>query len=300
MIVLSLFFLIILVIFPKEVSDAVSQSLFMCFKDVIPALFPFSVVSGVLLNLSGSFTLPVFSFIERLFNISKKSVLAFFMGLLCGYPIGGKIALELYENGDISEAEKDRLLIFANNSGPGFIIGVAGATLLKDVKAGIVIYASHIVSAFIFGLATRKKSQKTIIIPVYKREKENFLKILAKSIKNSFEAVLGITGVICFFSGFTASIRLFPIVQTLPFNEFFLGLFEMTEGINKISRMDLSLIVKATLSSFLIGFSGVSIFMQLKVISDKIKTTAYFLNKLLFGMLCAFTTFIFFLSALCF
>ncbi len=293
MILLTVFFLVILVLFPKEVSQSVSEALFICLKQVIPALFPFAVASGLLLNTSCDFKSPPLTLLEKLFNISKKSAWAFLMGILCGYPIGGKISLELYEKGEISEAEKNRLLIFANIPGPAFIIGVVGASLLNNIKAGIIIYISHLLTAFIFGIASFKKSQKTQIIPVFKKKKQNFLPILANSISSSTQAVIGITGVICFFAAITSALKLIPFIRLIPFYDFFLGFLEMTGGIYNICRMGLNLKFKAAICAFSAGFSGVCVFMQLKCISDKIKPAAYFLNKLLFGTLCALITFIF-------
>ena len=288
MIILTLFFLIILLIFPKDVSATVSQSLFICLREIIPSLFPFSVISGLLAGLFSGMKIPFFTLISRLFNISEKSVWAYLTGLLCGYPIGGKLVLELYEKGDISEKEKDRLLIFANNPGPGFIMGVIGTALFKSVRAGVIIYISFIITSVIFGILTRKKSQKTVIIPIYKGERKRFFPLLAKSIKDSIEAVISITGVICFFSSVSAIIN----KLSLPYLSLFTGLLEMTGGVYNIYSLTLPLKLKASLCAFIIGFSGVCVFMQLKVISDKIKTTAYFSNKLLYGALCALITYI--------
>ena len=132
MLILTLIFLILLVIFQLEFSNSVASSLDLCLKSVIPALFPFLIVSYIITETSipnNYFTL----FLSKLFNISPQSVPAYISGILCGYPIGGKMALELFEKGKIGKNEKDRLLIFANNSGPGFIIGMVGGVLFKSI-----------------------------------------------------------------------------------------------------------------------------------------------------------------------
>lgn len=291
MILLTLFFLVLLLIFPKFVSDAVADTLFICLKDIIPTLFPFSVISGLLVRLSGNISFPPLLLSARLFNISEKSVWALISGLLCGYPIGGRLALMLYEAGEITEAEKDRLLIFANLPGPGFIIGLVGASLLGNIKAGAVIYLSLVAVSLIFGLATRKKSKATKIIPVHKKEKKPFLLLLLKSITEATQSVITICGVICFFSAVTEALRLLPL-SVLPFYDFLLGMLEITGGVYSVCAFPISLKLKASLCAFLTGFSGICVLMQLKSVSDKIKSAAYILNKLLFGALCALITFI--------
>ena len=107
MLILTLIFLILLVIFPLEVSNIVASSLDLCLKSVIPALFPFLIVSYIITETSipnNYFTL----FLSKLFNISPQSVPAYISGILCGYPIGGKMALELFEKGKIGKKYSHR------------------------------------------------------------------------------------------------------------------------------------------------------------------------------------------------
>ena len=128
----------------------------------------------------------------------------------------------------------------------------------------------------------------TVIIPIYKKERVSFLRLLSKSIKSSVESVISITGVICFFSSVTSVIRLLSI----PFGNILTPFLEITGGVYGICAQPIPEALKAALCAFITGFSGVCVFMQLKVFSDKIKTTAYFLNKLLYGALCALITYI--------
>ena len=74
-----------------------------------------------------------------------------------------------------------------------------------------------------------------------------------------------------------------------PFKGLIYGLIEMTNGIRIISLSSLSYKLKVACSSFLLTFSGFSVFMQLKTFSDKIKPAPYFSGK----MLCGFFAFIY-------
>ncbi|MBE7013808.1 MAG: hypothetical protein E7419_01215 [Ruminococcaceae bacterium] len=280
MLILTLIFLILLVIFPLEVSNSVASSLDLCLKSVIPALFPFLIVSYIITETSipnNYFTL----FLSKLFNISPQSVPAYISGILCGYPIGGKMALELFEKGKIGKNEKDRLLIFANNSGPGFIIGMVGGVLFKSIHTGMIIYISHVFSSLIYAIITSFSASKVKYSIPKENKKISFLPALSFSIRKSMESLINITGVILFFSSVISLLNLIPSVDSFSFKGLLFGLLEMTNGIKVIVSSTLSLRLKAAISSFLVTFSGFCVFMQLKSFSEKINTASYFLGKTL-------------------
>ena len=284
MILLILFFLIILTAFPLVSSKSVSDTLFMCITSVIPSLFPFAVISDILVEQRVNFKNPFYRIISRLFNISPCSASVFLPGFLCGYPIGGKMVADLYLKGAISEEEKDKLLIFFNNAGPGFIIGMVGGVFLKNIKAGVIIYISHILASITFGIFSS-------FIPIKTREKtysnENkplFTSILSRAIKNSMANMINITGVICFFASFISIIDLFYPESITGYKGFIYSLLEMTNGIRIISESDMIFRIKSALCAFVISFGGFSVFMQLKTFLTKIKTAPYFLSKMLCGI----------------
>lgn len=290
MLILTLFFLILLIIFPLEVSNSVASSLDLCLKSVLPALFPFLCISNIITEIGISdnfFTL----LLSKLFNISPVSVPAYILGILCGYPIGGKMALELFESGKIGQKEKERLLVFANNSGPGFIIGMVGGVLFKNIHIGIIIYLSHIFSSVIYAFITSFFSSEVRYCKSKENKQISFLSVLSLSIRKSMESLINITGVILFFSAVISLLNLIPSVASFSFKGLIFGLLEMTNGIKIIVLSTLSLRLKASVASFLVTFSGLSVFMQLKSFFDKINTASYFLGKTLCGIFAFILTF---------
>ena len=63
----------------------------------------------------------------RLFGLPGTGAAALLAGVLGGYPLGAAATSGLVERGALTPAEGARLLGFANNSGPAFLIGAAGA-----------------------------------------------------------------------------------------------------------------------------------------------------------------------------
>ena len=111
-----------------------------------------------------------------------------------------------------------------------------------------------------------------------------FLKILSKSIKKGTEDVISITGVICFFSSVISLINLIPFISSFKYKGLLFGLFEMTNGIRNAALIPVSFKLRAGLCSFILSFSGFSVFMQLKAFCEKIKAAPYLFGKMLCGI----------------
>ena len=62
-----------------------------------------------------------------LFRVNGSCAAALALGFVGGYPVGARTAIQLYQQGQCSKTEAQRLLAFCNNSGPAFILGAVGA-----------------------------------------------------------------------------------------------------------------------------------------------------------------------------
>lgn len=69
--------------------------------------------------------------------------------------MGARTAIALYENGQCSKTEAERLLAFCNNSGPAFILGVVGTGIFASSRAGLLLYLAHIAASLCVGLLFR-------------------------------------------------------------------------------------------------------------------------------------------------
>ena len=131
------------------------DGLSLCVRTVIPSLFPFMVISDMLVK-SGAVT-----FVSRLlalpmnalFGVSGEGGCAVILGTLCGFPIGAKFAVSMYDKGSISKGELERLLTFSNNPSSAFIISAVGVSLFGSREVGVKLYIMTLLSALIVGLA---------------------------------------------------------------------------------------------------------------------------------------------------
>ena len=121
-----------------QVQQAARDGLALCGASVIPALFPFFVVTGLAVRLDAAAALekPMERLMGPLFRLSGACAAPLLAGLVGGYPTGARAAAELWREGRISREEAERLLGFCNNCGPGFILGFVGAGVFRESRTG--------------------------------------------------------------------------------------------------------------------------------------------------------------------
>lgn len=146
----------------SSVQEAVEEALALCARSAIPALFPFLVVSSLLIACGfGAWAGPWFSpFMTPLFRLPGAASSALLLGFVGGYPIGAKTAADLYREGLLTHDEASRLLTFCNNSNPVFLITVLGKGVFGSARAGLYLWLIHIASALLTGLLFRGGGEK--------------------------------------------------------------------------------------------------------------------------------------------
>lgn len=120
----SILFIFLLLTNPVESSRFVMTGLTTWCTKMIPSLFPFMVLSGILLRTGLSFRLSklLYPFLGSLFRLSPDCIYVIFMGFLCGFPMGASIIAESLSLKRISDKEASLLLAFCNNIGPVYFI----------------------------------------------------------------------------------------------------------------------------------------------------------------------------------
>lgn len=325
---------IYIIIFPNESFKAAHDGLLLWFNVVLPALLPFFICVEILIGLGVVSLLgSCFRSIMRpIFNIPGEGAFAFFMSIASGYPVGAKITASLLEGKACSSVEAQRMLSLCSTSGPLFIIGAVATGILSNPKLGILLAVSHYLSAISAGLLMRfwggKNTKTKITIHVVsshlsinplkemlayrKRDGRPFGTLMGDAVKNGMDLIFMIGGFIILFSVITEVLKNSGILvllskcicMLLPFMELnpqavsslFIGLLEVTNGIKECALVDMSLISKLMLISFMIGFGGLSINAQvLSVIAGtKLKFGIYSVMKLFQGAAASIYTYLLF------
>ena len=186
------------------VRDVMQEALRLCARSVIPSLFPFMVVTSVLLSLGfGELAAPwLAGLMEPLFRVPGAGSAALLLGLVGGYPIGAQTAAELYRDGLVSREEAERILAFCNNSNPVFLISVLGAGVFGSVRAGVWIWLIHVFSALLTGLAFRgtgagARPSRTADRPVFRAM--GLIPAFVGAVRSSVSGMLSVCGFVAFF-----------------------------------------------------------------------------------------------------
>ncbi len=299
LLVLLLFFMGMLIAFPERYTESFLFAVKLWAVAVLPTLLPFFFLTQLLTltnAFSGLFTRAT-KISKPLFKCSGLSVYAFLMSILSGYPVGSRIVYDLKKAELIDKYEATKIAVLASTSGPLFVIGAVGINMFFNKTVGVIIFISHVLSAFINGLIFRnygKSSTAKLVSPSF----ENQDNILYNSIYNSVISVLIVGGFITVFFVFASILQ--DVKLLLPLEKLFelilaplggssdiakafsLGLVECTSGVNMLSKFS-STRLCASLSSALISFGGISIIMQSLIFLQKaeVKTGVFISAKLL-------------------
>ena len=325
-IVIVLFLVVGIIIFPQESIKSAKEGLNIWVNVLIPSLLPFIIGANLIVELKivdliGVIINPITKFV---FNVSGKSALVFVISTVSGYPVGAKLAYDLRDKGQISSSEAQRLVSFCSTSGPLFIIGAVAVGMFNNPSLGYLMILCHYLGSISVGILFRnygkeKLSKSNInirtnfknIISTRYSSNIGFFVMFGNAVVNGVNTLLAVGGFVIVFSVVFKILSLFNIISLLttilsiPLSLFGVtkelcyafigGLFEITIGCSNISQVaSASLSIKASLSSFLIGFSGLSILAQCCNFLAKtdIKTNLYILSKFLHGLFAAIFTFL--------
>ena len=187
-----------------QVRAVMQEGLALCARSVIPSLFPFMVVTSLLLSLGlGELAAPwLAGLMEPLFRVPGAGSAALLLGLIGGYPIGAQTAAELYRGGLATRAEVERLLAFCNNSNPVFLISVLGAGVFGSVRAGVWLWLIHVLSALLTGLVFRgtgadARACRTAKRPVFRAA--GLIPAFVGAVRSSVSGMLSVCGFVLFF-----------------------------------------------------------------------------------------------------
>lgn len=315
-------FTISLVLFSKQNLNATKNGLLLWANSVIPSLLPFFIATELLshTNIVTKLGKLLNKFMKPIFNVPGAGAYAFVMGIISGYPVGAKIVTKFRQDGTCSKAECERLLAFTNNSGPLFIIGTVGITMFGDTTTGILLFVTHLLACILVGILfrfwkwkDREPSNSThSLVPTsnsYVRF-SNLGEVLATSITNAIHTVVMIGGFVILFSVILSILNssgilnmvanLFsPVLEMFSIDPafakpFLSGILELTNGVSQLSTIAVKNIsTNIVLASFLLGFGGFSILLQVLSITSKtdLSIKPYLFGKVLHGIIACLLTY---------
>mgnify|MGYP003293617013 CR=1 FL=1 len=305
----------VLVLYPTQSMEAGRRGLELCVNVIVPSLFPFFVLSSMVIELGMARYLGrlLEGLMWPLFRVGGAGASALVLGFVGGYPVGAHTAIDLYEKGLCSRTETQRLLAFCNNSGPAFILGVVGAGVFGSGKIALVLYLAHVTACLCVGLLFRfYRSNDTPTSGTHRCPPQfhttRFSQAFTASVKNALSSVLNICAFVLFF---TVVIRLLFLCGAMDLTAQFLstmlsplklsygqaqqlltGFLELSSGVTALSGGG-ALSGRISMAAFILGWAGLSVHCQVLSFlgSSGLSAGTYLVGKALHGVLSAiFTT----------
>ena len=279
-----LFLLIFLLRNPLESLDASRDGMKLWLNTLLPTLLPFLILTGILVrtNVIEKILSPLNKFWRIILGLSPSGAYVFIFGMLCGYPMGVKLASDLFYNNKISRREAEYLFTFANQPSPVFLTTYL-AHICFDKRVPVkeilwIFFLADIVCMMFFRFIVFHNNTCTGNIPdipniknVSKKETSTASSpgsIIDVSIMNGFETITRLGGYILLFSLISACVRHYwkwsPQICSL-----FLGALEITTGLHQIALSGRPFEIQYPVTMGLAAFGGFCIMAQTKSVADK-------------------------------
>lgn len=297
---------LLLVLYPSAAAQGAREGLVLCRDLLIPALFPFFVLSSLLVEtgLTGRLARPLERPARAWLGIGSGGTAALLLGLVGGYPVGLRTLAELRTGGDCPDREARRTALFCNNCGPAFLLGATGAGVFGSRQAGLLLLAANGLAALglaaglrlLFGPAAEAERS----LP---RREASLPEVFPNCVSGAFSSALGVCGYVVLFSVLAAladctgvlglcqkELRfLFPgpkgdaLARSLT-----LGLLELSTGTAAL-RDASGTAAALPLAAFLLGWGGLSVHGQSLPFLQQAggKAGPYLAAKLVHGLLAA-------------
>lgn len=295
----SVFFLLM----PDTVGDAVTRALTVCFKSVIPSVFPYSVMSSLFVAVGGAdivdrLTSPVFS---RVFGTGHGAS-ALLLGLIFGFPLGALVVGAQHRAGTVSTSEASRLLSFVCCASPTFPVFAVGRIFFGSTELGLVIWATQAAASILLGIVvmhtcgtdTHDAPSAPTTLP-----DKTLLATVTASVTDASRVMLNVCGSVTFFSlcAAVASDAL-SAVSPSPYLRAAVGsIFEFSTASSTASSLMrdgmISYASAAAFAGFAVGFSGLSVIFQNASVAGGVPLLPHICGKLAVGAVTALSAYIY-------
>lgn len=267
-IIIILTIIILYLTFTKKilVKTSIIYSLNIWYQNLIPVLFPFFIISDILINYNITTYIPLFlkKICQQLFNITDNMLTILTLSLISGFPSNARNTRLMYDQHEITLSEANHILIFSHFANPLFITTTIAIFFFNNKQFAPIILISHYLSNFILGLSfkqsfhhqhTNKTSTKILT--------NDFGTILITSIKKSIDTILTICGIMTIFLLLSSL-----IIDTIHLNNYnttiLKGFFEITIGIESLAKLPSTNTSKLIITSAFLAFGGLSVHLQVK------------------------------------
>ena len=266
--------MLVMILDSKTAAASARDGVELCIRTVIPSLFPFFVLSGVINSCLFGQNFGLLQPLARITKIPKGSESLLLLSFLAGYPIGAQLIAQSYRAGNLSIKTAKRMLGFCNNAGPAFLFGIL-SPLFTNMGILWLLWGIHIFSAIVTGWLLPDEEHEMCHIP------PKTPITISQSLYNAIKAMASVCGWIVLFRvvlGFCNRwfLWIFPAeVQVL-----FTGLLELANGCILLQNIPQAG-MRFLLAGIVLSFGGLCVGMQTMSVTEDLGTGWYFPGKVL-------------------
>ncbi len=200
---------------PQIAAQGIRAGLALCAGTMIPALFPFLVLSGFLTEsglyrAAGRLFSPLATYLFRLPDCAGA---VFAMSLIGGFPVGLRMTAQLQEQGALTQRQAARMSLFCINAGPAFLIAAVGGGMLGSRRAGALLFASVSLSALLIGIGCALFAPHETPLHKVPVQKHGSGDALVNAVSQATSALWGICAWILLFSALMEYLRSAPLPE---------------------------------------------------------------------------------------
>lgn len=237
------FLLFLMLISPKVTVSGAANGLLLWYSSVVPALFPFMVLSSLIVSGGGLSVLmaPFRLIFGPLLGLSDAGCYVLISGLVCGFPMGAKTCADFLLTGQISRQEGRLLMAICNHPSPMFVLGYFYSFFAGKLPLPLLLLAVYGPAVLLAAAARLTEWRKPH--PRGTAAHSNGLPHLqpAADAVSFDQAILSSVEVLCKIGGclmfFSIAIEFLRNVSWLPAPLFLFltGALEMTTGIRELA-----------------------------------------------------------------
>lgn len=287
---------VILFAFPAYTAAGARQGVDLCLKVVVPSLFPFFVLSNLIRNGKIADALgKLFGPVMKLFSLPEACGGIFVLGLLSGFPVGAEGSVSLYNSGQCTKKQGERLLALADNPSPAFVISAVGAGLFGSAAAGWTMFLCQTAAVFAAGMLTARfsREKEPVFLSRPKDPEKPFPVVFTEGVTDALFSVLKVCAFVIFFIMLTdLPVQAGIFEKNSVENLFFSGFLELTSGCGALANLPLPKALP--LAGVFLGWAGVSVLCQVAVFAFRggLSLRPYLLTRVLQSILCGGLTFL--------
>ena len=158
----ALFCLFLILRNPDVAIEYITSGLRLCAVTVIPSLFPFLVLSELIVSggIGRLLLRPVSGLLAGLFRLPPDGCCAILLGMFCGFPVGARAAVSAYDAGRLTRDEAERVICASTNPSSAFLLNAVGVSLHGNRRYGSALLTVTLLSALLIGILLGRMPKK--------------------------------------------------------------------------------------------------------------------------------------------